>query len=290
MLMMIVIAVLLSLFLYQKTSTGKIIDETSLPNIPMCSDTDKGFFSKERGIVMRTNFLGITSSYRDACSTKTGEENILIEQYCEAGRVKSEKVPCETCERGSCHDSLLDEGCYVSLTINEEGSDQDITFTLSEVKNIYGPYTSVVKKDTSAGTYLLKSKDSEGHLIESYPLTSSRFIISEDFSKETPEGETLQAQSGVIKVIIPYDSRIKKLIVDAYGEENDLHLDPTLLSCSRTCKIAEQILSLRNEECCNGLIPMEQADGSFVCSDCGDSICSSSENTYTCAIDCKQRT
>ncbi len=284
------IFILIFSVLSQKSTTGNVIEGTSIKNTLACSDTDGGVFESQKGILTRKNFLGITTTYIDVCSTVPSDEQTLIERYCESDRAKSERMFCiHGCDKGICKNPLFIEKCFIQLKISEEVKDQSIAFLLLETKNVYGQYDSQVQIYTpnEPSENILKTKDEQGNVLSRYHLPSSRFIVSEDFSGADPQGEVIQVQRGTFESTIPYDTRIRKIVVESEGKEKDLNLDPTLLSCSRTCKTVGESIDLKQERCCYGLIPAEQQDNTFVCTNCGDGLCSPLENKYSCAEDCK---
>lgn len=177
--------------------------------------------------------------------------------------------------------------CYFRLSIQETKTQQGIIqFSLSELLNLYGSYEGFV--DSFPGDYVLKTYDNQGNILNSYSLSSSRFIYWDDFTEgtENPSG-VQEVDSGVISTVIPYDSKINRIKIEDYDKtETDLNINPTNIKCEKTCKDENQTVEPLLQTCCQDLIPAHQQDGSYICVKCGDNVCSRYEDTYSCPEDC----
>ena len=166
-----------------------------------------------------------------------------------------------------------------------------INFPLIKAENIFGDYNHLVDKyyDDSGASFVLRTYDSFGKIMNNYSLHSSRFIIAEDFSATEPKGEIIESTNGIIETIIPFDSKIKTIKVDNEGTIIDLNININSLSCRRTCKVEGETGLFENETCCSGFTPIQYgADTTrFTCTICGNKICSGYENKYNCQEDCK---
>ena len=196
---------------------------------------------------------------------------------------------------------ILDSGesCYINLNINEkkirdiyneqgEIISQDIEFSLVSLENLFGNYESLVNYYNLEipSSYVLRTYDASNEIIENYSLDSGRFIFYDSFGDAENPGGIIEVNESVISALIPYDKRISKIMIEYNNTSTDLNVDPAGFKCERTCKIENETI-LEDEGCCLGFIKSEQQDSSYRCVKCGDEICSSYENEYSCYKDCR---
>lgn len=183
---------------------------------------------------------------------------------------------------------IVTEIAPVGGIVNPEQS--VINFSLMKAENIFGDYNHLVDKYYSddGASYILKTFDSLGKLLNNYSLYSSRFIIAEDFSETEPKGEIIESPNGVIETIIPFDPKMRTIKVDNEGNIIDIRINISSLSCKRTCKVENEVGFFANEVCCSGFTQIQyQTDTTrFICTSCGNKICSGYENKYNCPEDC----
>lgn len=187
--------------------------------------------------------------------------------------------------------STLVESCFIKLEIDEEKVGDDIQFTLGSQENLYGNHKGLVNHyDEEFGIkedYTLRTYDSGNSRLNSFSLSSSRFLLYDTFSEDEDNlGGTIKTDSGTISVIIPHTENIASIKIENNGTETDLNINPSEIICERTCKIEDEIGNLDNDNCCIGFIRSIREDNSFICTNCGDGICSDDENNYLCAEDC----
>jgi len=182
---------------------------------------------------------------------------------------------------------------YVQLDINEVASGSKVKFSLKDAAPLYGDYDSffnVYNKDTSTGNYILETYNSSKQEIAEYALSSSRITY---YDTETGGGETVN-DSGVIKVIIPYDANnIASFVkINNQGIKTDFIAIPTAqiaqdISKIPLCKKENETVDISVNNCCSDLIPVAQSDNSYICVNCGDEKCSQYESPNSCPLDCK---
>ena len=196
----------------------------------------------------------------------------------------------------------IQESCFVSFSINET-FDQETnatSFSLLEQRNLYGFYSGSVPaySDEISGGYVLNLLDSSSQSIGKYSLDSSRFILYDNFGADCdpeldPEcdlGGVIEADAGVISVIVPYSSDVSKAIVEQEEVQTDLGINPSDIKCERTCKVeGESGEYSQDQSCCLGYSKIQTSEDAFVCSKCGDGICSEYENELGCFEDCSAR-
>ena len=191
------------------------------------------------------------------------------------------------------------ERCFVSFSINETFNNETniASFSLLEQRNLYGFYSGSVPvySDEISGGYVLNILDSSSQSIGKYSLDSSRFILYDNFGADCdpeldPEcdlGGVIEADAGVINVIVPYSSDFSKAIVEQEGVQTDLGINPSEIKCERTCKVEEESGEYsQDQSCCLGYSKIQTSDDAFVCSKCGDGVCSEYENELSCFEDC----
>lgn len=199
-----------------------------------------------------------------------------------------------------CEVAAGEEGCYIKLTIketkirdilDEEGNiiDQEVQFSLESVENLYGLYAGLVNEYDSEipGNYTLNVYNTAGNLVKKYSLSSSRFILWDCFAEDCPEpGGIIENDEGLISTIIPYRNDISAIKVQKGGTETNLEVSPSQFHCQRTCKIENETGNYETESCCLEFMPVTLEDSSFICTNCGDGICSEYETEYSCWKDC----
>jgi hypothetical protein len=185
-------------------------------------------------------------------------------------------------------DVIPKESCYINLKIKETKTEAGIQFSLLETTNLFGLYGGLVNNYNPEleSDYVLKVYDTLNNLIGSYSLYSGRLIFYDNLDNSEKSGGAIELESGIIASIIPYDAKITKITVDDSGKETILNVNTLDLKCERTCKIENETGNYTTNVCCIGLTPATQKDGSFVCTKCGDDICSQYEDGYSCYEDC----
>ncbi len=174
------------------------------------------------------------------------------------------------------------------------GLGENIEFSLQESESLYGLYAHSVNKYNPEipGDYILRTYDSNGNILNNYALSSGRFIFYDNFEEGNPGG-VIELDEGTISAVIPYDYRIANIKVDFNGFETDLNIGAGDFKCERTCLLENEVGVVGEDKCClsfnEGIVMLEtdKDGGKFVCSKCGDGICSESEKNY-CYEDCAE--
>jgi len=181
------------------------------------------------------------------------------------------------------------ESCYVKLDIVEELiNNETIKFSLGSLENVYGIYDTFVETySTNGGNYILETYDQFDNLLNEFSLYSS-LITFYDSGETSDPGGIVVSDSSTIITYIPYNSDISSIKINNSGQVTDFVINPSDIKCQRTCSNANEVLDDSHKQCCLGLTKIFLNDGSFICTNCGDSICSEYENWYSCSLDCEQ--
>lgn len=156
----------------------------------------------------------------------------------------------------------------------------------------YAQYTAGFSMHTGIGwingnfNYDYKVDYQDKAVIDSAFAAQSSGVVDED-----PLGGIGESSEGVASIIVPYFSGIGKIGVQQFNitgaAEKQITVDSSQIKCTRTCKIENEIGSYSaNDVCCSGFVPVQQSDDTFVCTTCGDNVCSANENSYVCPEDC----
>ena len=162
------------------------------------------------------------------------------------------------------------DSCYVDVYLNETFNYSG-TSSLSYlgVGNYYGDYASqITPYDSASSLYLLNTYDSSNNLLGSY---------SVDYYFDS-----------VVGSLIPYNPNIARMTITMDGAETDLTgFNPRDMGCDSVVKpkLAGEIGSYAADSCADGLSRNEINADTFVCSSCGDGVCSN-ETYLTCPEDC----
>jgi len=184
------------------------------------------------------------------------------------------------------------EGCYISITINEENilDYEYIDFFLNSTENLYGDYSNFVEEYNSEipSDYILNTYDINNNLLNQYSLYTGLFIYYDTFDPDNPGG-ILELNESVTSLIIPYDANINSIKIDNQGVETDLGINPADFICEMTCISEQERGYYEADSCCEGLspVPIYQGDR-FICVNCGDGNCTDYEDEASCYADCAQ--
>ncbi len=118
--------------------------------------------------------------------------------------------------------SLSAIGCYTFFDITQTQSASTLSFALTDIKTISGPYGSWVRTyspDESDGGYILETRGAQGVVLGRYALPAPEPIIAENF---TPTGiefvDAIFPNPAALEAVVPFDSRMGSLgIVTAHG-------------------------------------------------------------------------
>ncbi|PIN93797.1 hypothetical protein COU54_01620 [Candidatus Pacearchaeota archaeon CG10_big_fil_rev_8_21_14_0_10_31_24] len=219
------------------------------------------------------------------------EGNKLTEYYCVGKTPFIEVVECN-CLDGACELKKVNHNsCYLQFEIQESESFGKTVFSLLDVKSVYGEFDSNrLFYEAEDAEFVLNTYGTYGNLLNRYALDSSRTIIAEIFPdslESEPESEIIQLDSGKILSTIPYDGDIAQVSVENL-DRNDfsvLDIDFSTLSCEVSCKNEGEFVK-EGDSCCAGLSEIDLGGSDYVCSNCGDGICSQYEDKNICKIDC----
>jgi len=204
--------------------------------------------------------------------------------------------------------------CYMEIVINEtkigeevdaDGTviSQDIEFKFAtegpfgtgRLNEIYGFYGGLVREydPEVPSMYILEVIGLDGSA-KNYSLSSGRFAFWDDF--ENQDGGIIEFDSATITAIVPYGLPyeeptypIESLAIYYDGEKTQLSLfAPYYQPCEPDCYMAGFDGSYSGEtRCCPGLVEYSSGD-TFSCGEpeCGNDICATHEDEYTCPEDC----
>lgn len=185
------------------------------------------------------------------------------------------------------------ESFYVQLDIKEIVVGSKINFSFDKAAPLYGDYESfadVYNQDTSNGEYILETYDSQKQKLVDYSLRSSRITY---YDTETGGG-IIEADSGVIIAIIPYDvnNPVSYIKIDNQGTKTSFMVIPTAqlaqqIAAIPLCGKENESLDITGNKCCSGLIASPQEDDSYICVNCGDGKCAQYESYNSCPLDCE---
>jgi hypothetical protein len=218
------------------------------------------------------------------------------------------------------------EECYNKIIIDERlvydsfGNVSDVALSYIGRESIYGNYAGMVDEYITGfeDNYLLKVFSSSGNELGAYSFGTGLIIFYDNFGNETDFGGMEILDEGETSVIFPYFADASEIKVYFNGTEkfrqdiSDIFGDLVCSGCvvqggfgSKTSKVQspESILGgdingdgviaeelLINQQCCEGLtsvFPNSFDLNSFVCTKCGDGICSQYEDYRSCWVDCK---
>lgn len=272
---------------------GNVVnDNTQIANTAQCTDSDGGIYSEIGGSAMVKRWWG-NPTYADSCGQKgTRDESFLTEYYCDNGKLKYTSFECEQgCDEDACtsvlSNSIDKSQCYVQLDLSEKKNGEGSSFSLVDAVPIYGKYAHLMKEYDSdnPSPWKMQISDPLGKIKGEYALFTGRISVLESFNPENP-GEIIISDSARHKIILPNFSPFFISITDAEENSIDLVSEPLNLKCERTCKIEGEDVKFPEEQCCAPLSPIDTGKG-FVCTNCGDNICSENEDKWTCPGDCK---
>jgi hypothetical protein len=253
-----------------------------------CEDSDYGINFSVLGYVeyQDTKEDDFPVYYYDGCDY-LGRS--LVEYSCNRyNKVVTTYLPCKNgCVDRHCMEDNASEKCYLKLEINEVNTGYGINYLLKSMQPLYGAY--VVGDYSLDGGYLsLLTKDKFGKVLNRYSLESSRFILFDNLNAEGMiGGGIIELNNGTIEIVIPFDYDIMNFSINESGILTNLGMKG-IPKCIRTCKSQGEIGNFSIDSCCAELMPMQRTvDAStFVCSNCGDRVCSEYENKYSCPEDC----
>lgn len=182
--------------------TGNIVaDSTPLTNSVSCTDSDGGVFSLEKGIVTSKNFLGIPKKYADRCTDIDGKDAVR-EYYCDAGKVKWQKIVCGNgCDDGAC-------------LSNSEGGSMKISVIDAETQRPLKDAEVTLYDDSLTEIETKKTTQSGVTTFTNSPLQFSKEVLSlyQEKGKSAPQVNKLDTRTYVVDVAIPgYASQVAEL-------------------------------------------------------------------------------
>jgi hypothetical protein len=151
-------------------------------------------------------------------------------------------------------------GDYTLVHVREDTTyEEGVDFWLESQEVLYGQYRATFGfgEDYILETYRGNS------LLESYGIGSARYIHYDTWDIDNPGG-VMETDQGTMQIMIPYDERINKIMINHNEERTNLDINPNLLICEKKCKSEGKNVDLSYEECCFGLIPSIEK-GNFVC-------------------------
>lgn len=182
---------------------------------------------------------------------------------------------------------------YIGLEISETKTSSAVKFSLKSAALVYGDYDTKItpynedllsKRDYILEAYVDKEKASQN-----YYISSSRIIMIDT----ADGGGVMELNSGTILAFLPFDMQniTSAIKIDNNGKKTafiDLPVEEfeKQYTSLNFCKKENESGEYLKNECCSGLIPATQKDGSFVCVVCGDKICSQYESYKSCYEDC----
>jgi len=219
------------------------------------------------------------------------EGNKLTEYYCVGKTPLTDVVECN-CIDGACELKKINyNSCYLKFEIQESQVNDKTKFSLMSAESVYGEYdANRIFYESEGAEFIMNTYGEYGNLLDRYALDSSRTIIAEIFPdslESEPESEIIQLDTGKIKSTIPYNKDVAQIVIETRDETDFsvLNIDFSSFSCEISCKNEGEILK-DGEICCTGLSEIDLGGDSYVCSNCGDGICSQYEDESICKLDC----
>lgn len=163
-------------------------------------------------------------------------------------------------------------------------------FTLLDANVVFGDYSVFVRPyfADEKMPYTISTFDQAGKKLADYSADTSRFGIAEDFSDQNLSGEIIDYNEGTIETYVPLNNTIiKKIRVDDTGRKTEFTINASPRQCTRTCKIEGEQIDFTKNTCCSGYGAVNQLDGKWICTKCGDGVCSRYETKYSCPSDCR---